>query len=63
MNVTIPVGDGVPLVPVTVAVRVTLAPTTTLADEELSVVVVAVGGLTTTETTLDTEAALLVSPP
>ena len=43
LNVTIPVGVGVPEVGVTVAVSVTLVPTATEVAEALSFVVVAVG--------------------
>jgi len=46
LKVTVPVGAGVPEVPVTVAVKVKLVPTTVVAAEDASFVVVAVGGVT-----------------
>jgi hypothetical protein len=60
-NVTVPVGVGAVEVPVTVAVKVRLVPTTTVLAEEMRAVVVCTG-VTVIDTALDTEAALLVSP-
>ena len=44
LNVTSPVGLGVPAVGVTVAVKVTLVPAVAEADDEVNIVVVAVAG-------------------
>jgi len=62
LNVTVPVGVVPPADPVTVAVKVALAPTTSEVAEDVRTVVVELCA-TLTATTDDTEARFLLSPP
>ena len=62
LKVTVPVGAFAPEPPVTVAVSVTLAPTTT-EDAEAARVVVEEAVVTVTETTDEFETRLRESPP
>jgi hypothetical protein len=62
LNVTVPVGVGVPDVPVTVAVKVTLFPTAMEVAEAANAVVVDPSA-TFTVRALEVDAMFLVSPP
>ena len=62
MKVTVPVGVGVPDVPVTVAVKVTLFPTAMEVAEAVNAVVVD-PSVTFTVRALEADPMFLVSPP
>jgi len=62
LKVTVPVGFSAPDPPVTVAVKVTLAPTTAEETEEVKAVVVDAAA-TVTATVFEEEERLRVSPP
>ena len=62
LKVTVPVGVGTPVVPVTVAVKVTLEPTG-MEDAEAVRAVVVESTVTVTVRVFETDARLLESPP
>lgn len=62
LKVTVPVGVGTPVDPVTVAVKVTLEPTV-MEDAEAVRAVVVESTVTITVRVLETDARLLESPP